>query len=565
MARRTLGLKGKLLGERESLDENQRREIEEVEGAVGQIDGFLPHKEGEVLYHLARKCTGRGVIVEIGSKEGKSTICLAKGSKSGNAVKVYAVDPHTGSPEHKEIYGEVWTFEKFKKNIMDARVDDLVVPIVKTSREAAEGFDEPIELVFIDGAHEYDLVKMDFELWFPKVIEDGTIVFHDTNLLEPMKIVQEYVLKSNNFRNVRFVENTSLAIAEKVSQNTAGDRLKNRYLLHKTSKRDYFGSDREMMAFFCGLKFSEPAEVDMSVIIATLNRSDCLRKTLESIEKLKVSVDLTYEILLIDNASSDKTKELIDKYARKKPQIYKYFFEARKGKSNALNLGLRNARGKIIAFTDDDVVVDPDWLQELRDTFAEREDVLAIQGKILLSKEIGQLPPWVDPADLLFLTYYSPSDLPCYCDTLVGANMAFRREVFEKYGLFNPLLGPGASGFGEETELAIRIKEAGEKIFFQPSALIIHEYCDERLTWDYFWQRLEKHARTIAIMDLQSGRSKLMGLNSWRKLIRYYIKYYYYVLIRKAEKKHKYARRLHYLRGYIKAVAELRKSVRQKS
>ena len=305
--------------------------------------------------------------------------------------------------------------------------------------------------------------------------------------------------------------------------------------------------------------------IDISVIICTRERAESLSTTLTSLQNLRLAAGLTYELLLIDNGSSDKTRELAHSFMETNPEIYRYYYEPKKGKSNALNLGIQKAQGDILAFTDDDVIIDPNWLQEFWDTFAEREDVLAIQGKILLSKEIGQLPPWVDPDDLLFLTYYSPSDLPCYCDTLVGANMAFRREVFEKYGLFNPLLGPGASGFGEETEFAIRIKEAGEKIFFQPSALIIHEYCDERLTWDYFCRRLEKHARTIAIMDLQSRKRKLIGFNSRRKLIRYYIKYYFYVLIRKAENKHKYARRLHYLKGYIKAVAELRNSARQGS
>lgn len=105
------------------------------------------------------------MIVEIGSWKGKSTVWLAKGSKDGKGIKIYAIDPHKGSSEHRKWYGKVWTFEEFKENIKKARVDDVVVPIVKTSEETVRNWDKLVELLFIDGAHEYELVKQDFLLW----------------------------------------------------------------------------------------------------------------------------------------------------------------------------------------------------------------------------------------------------------------------------------------------------------------------------------------------------------------------------------------------------------------
>lgn len=207
-------------------------EIDEIKKLVDKVDGWLSDKEGELLYNLAKNCTGEGVIVEIGSWKGKSTIWLGKGSKLGNKVKIYAIDPHIGSSEHKERYGRVWTFEEFKKNIKNAKVDDIIIPIVKTSEEAAKNFDEPVELIFIDGAHEYELVKLDFELWFPKVIEGGIMAFHDTAGWKwpgSKKVVEELVYKSKNFRNVRLVD--SITVAEKVRQNSIKDRLRNRYVL----------------------------------------------------------------------------------------------------------------------------------------------------------------------------------------------------------------------------------------------------------------------------------------------------------------------------------------------
>jgi len=205
-------------------------QIEEVRKLADQVEGWLTDKEGELLYNLARNCTGRGVIIEIGSWKGKSTVWLGQGSERGKQVKIYAVDPHTGSSEHRAMYGEVWTFEEFKKNIQKAQVDHLVVPLVKTSQEAARGFNQPVELIFIDGAHEYDFVKLDFDLWFPKLIEGGFIAFHDS-ILGPgvKKVVKEKVFKSKDFRKIGLAD--YITYAQKVRENTAGDRLRNKFIL----------------------------------------------------------------------------------------------------------------------------------------------------------------------------------------------------------------------------------------------------------------------------------------------------------------------------------------------
>lgn len=204
-------------------------DIEEIKKITEKVDGWLLDKEGELLYNLAKNCKGKGVIVEIGSWKGKSTIWLGHGSKNGNKVKIYAIDPHTQTCEHK-IHSEVWTFEDFEKNIKSAKVDDIIIPIVKTSEEAANNFDKPIELLFIDGSHEYDFIKLDFELWDPKVVDGGVIAFHDTvGQPGPKKVVEEFVYKSRRFSNARFLD--SITFAKKTWQNSTTDRLKNRYVL----------------------------------------------------------------------------------------------------------------------------------------------------------------------------------------------------------------------------------------------------------------------------------------------------------------------------------------------
>ncbi len=204
--------------------------LEETKKIVSKVDGWITNKEGELLYHLAKNCKGNGKIVEIGSWKGKSTILLAYGSKSGNNVGIYAIDPHTGSPEHKELYGEVWTFEEFKKNIKNAKVEDIITPIIKTSEEAAKNFNEPIELIFIDGKHDYEQVKLDFKLWFPRVIDGGIIALHDTTLWPgPKKVFEDSIYKSRYFKNPRYVD--SITFAQKVKQTSIKDLLNNRYAL----------------------------------------------------------------------------------------------------------------------------------------------------------------------------------------------------------------------------------------------------------------------------------------------------------------------------------------------
>ncbi|MCF6157329.1 MAG: class I SAM-dependent methyltransferase [wastewater metagenome] len=210
--------------------------IEEIRKLANTIEGWLTDKEGELLFNLAKNCTSengvveKSVIVEIGSWKGKSTIWLGIGSKLGGKLKIYSIDPHKG---HKHRPETIETFEEFKRNIRKADIDDIITPIVKTSEEAAKGFDKPIKLIFIDGNHEYDYVKLDVDLWFPKVMDGGIIAFHDTasgnRWKGPKKVVKELIFTSKKLRNVKFVN--SITIVEKVKRASVKDRLMNRYTL----------------------------------------------------------------------------------------------------------------------------------------------------------------------------------------------------------------------------------------------------------------------------------------------------------------------------------------------
>ena len=207
-------------------------EKDKTKRSASQVDGFLTDNEGELLYNFAKECTEKSAIVEIGSWKGKSTIWLGNGSKKGNRATVYAIDPHVVSHAHK-FYGNVRPFEEFTKNIKSAEVDDIVVPIVQTSETASNNFNENAELIFVDGAHEYEAVKLDFQLWFPKLLDGGIIAFHDSDRFNkypgPRRVVKEFLYNSNNFRNIGFVD--SITFGQKVRRNSIKDKLRNRYVL----------------------------------------------------------------------------------------------------------------------------------------------------------------------------------------------------------------------------------------------------------------------------------------------------------------------------------------------
>jgi hypothetical protein len=135
-------------------------------------------------------------------------------------VPIFAIDPHAD-----------YRFGDFKANVERAGIHDLVTPIASLSQSAADDFDEPIELLFVDGSHEYDLVLEDFEKWVPKVVDGGWVAFHDTTWTAgPRKVVGQAIYRGRGFKDVRFVVG-SLTLARKVARNALPDRVRNRYVL----------------------------------------------------------------------------------------------------------------------------------------------------------------------------------------------------------------------------------------------------------------------------------------------------------------------------------------------
>jgi glycosyltransferase involved in cell wall biosynthesis len=298
--------------------------------------------------------------------------------------------------------------------------------------------------------------------------------------------------------------------------------------------------------------------IDISIIVCTRNRGELLKENLESLRSLKCSHGLSYEILVVDNGSTDKTTEFVSEFIRESPEVVKYYVEPQQGLSRARNCGVKHARGKIIAFTDDDVVVKTNWIQAFWNTFVRQEDVIAVQGKILLQRDIGSFPLWLGTNDLSIIPYYDPSPIPHRATILLGANMAIRKEAFRKYGLFDPLLGAGASGAYEETEFCMRLIEGNEKIYYQPAAVVMHKYYPERFSWKYVCEKQRQIGRSRAYTKVILQAETSNRLRERKKLVMSYIKSSLYTLGGNKAKSYKYRKKIHLLRSYLNTVAELK-------
>ena len=143
---------------------------------VYDLPGMLTRNEIEYLYRLAKFNSGKGVIVEIGSRKGPSTVALARGSAAVDGEKVFAIDPHEPIPE--DGYGDN-SRDEFLANLRRTQVEDFVVPLVMTSEKAAIGWNRPVRLLWIDGDHRYDAVHLDYSLWEPHLVEGGILAMQD--------------------------------------------------------------------------------------------------------------------------------------------------------------------------------------------------------------------------------------------------------------------------------------------------------------------------------------------------------------------------------------------------
>ena len=230
----------------------------------------------------------------------------------------------------------------------------------------------------------------------------------------------------------------------------------------------------------------------ITVILCTYNRASSIGKALESVLASILAPGLDWEILVVDNNSKDGTFAVVNEFCLRHPGRLRYLFETRQGLSNARNAGIREARGEVIAFMDDDVTVEPTWLQNL--TAHLHDGAWAGAGGRVLAPEDFTPPDWLtldggvmDSSGVLAL--FDLGDVPGELKRPpFGTNMAYRKGMFEKYGGFRPDLGRCGDSLlsNEDTEFGERLLAAGERLRYEPEAIVHHPVAKERLNKDYF-------------------------------------------------------------------------------
>jgi glycosyltransferase involved in cell wall biosynthesis len=231
-------------------------------------------------------------------------------------------------------------------------------------------------------------------------------------------------------------------------------------------------------------------QMKITVILCTFNRYQNLATALDSVARSTLPPSVEWEVLVVDNNSSDQTREVVEGFRSRNPGRFRYLFEPKPGKSRALNSGIREAHGNVLAFMDDDVVVEPTWLQNL--TSALSDSSCAGVGGRILPRWTGPPPPWLPTGERYGLAPLAMFDLGLEPGALTeapfGTNMAFQRGVFERYGEFRTDLGPrpGSEIRNEDTEFGQRLLNAGERLYYEPSAVVYHEVSETRLTRAYF-------------------------------------------------------------------------------
>ena len=249
------------------------------------------------------------------------------------------------------------------------------------------------------------------------------------------------------------------------------------------------------------VRFAEAkVNVFITVIICTRNRAESLRQTLKSLfcaSNLKLP---NWEVLIVET-STDHTVDVCLQFQQRFPEHFRFVREETLGKSNALNTAIRAAKGNILAFTDDDTLCEPNYIQGIAEAFSSYS-ADAAQGRVLLDCE-GGWPKWLDKNYLgMMADFRDYGDEVIDLDgTLCGTNMVVKAEVFGKVGGFAPELGPGALGMWEDTEISLRIRQAGFRIIYAPQILIRHPWSRQRLTKAFLRSRYFGQGRAQAYYE----------------------------------------------------------------
>ncbi len=282
----------------------------------------------------------------------------------------------------------------------------------------------------------------------------------------------------------------------------------------------------------------------ISVLIPTYNRSSSLVDTLESLLQQANLDVLDYEIIVVDNNSNDDTRNVVLSFAKKFKGKLFYLFEPKQGRPNALNSGISITKGDVVVSTDDDVILEKNWLMEIHNIFSQQPTLQILCGKVLPCLRGAIVPDWCDERKFYAVfgcTHYG--EVGRYLEgsdpTPGGMNTFVRKNIFASIGGFNPDFLRG-----QDTEFCRRAKAKNIKMFYEPKIITYHKVPVERLTKEYFRRYFfisgKNNARSILLKSPQyiNSKRKLGGVPLWmlRESVFCFLKSLYFSMRRKKKR-----------------------------
>ncbi len=292
-----------------------------------------------------------------------------------------------------------------------------------------------------------------------------------------------------------------------------------------------------------------------TIIVPTKNRCDALLKLLDSLKKLRHLQRIQPEIIIGDNDSSDSTWEELQRESRNFPIELRLMKVTTPGKSAVMNEAIRAARGQILAFLDDDVIVDPGWLQAI-DDFLKNNPFVVAQGVIRVPSPEADDPQTkrlLDRYHTISRLEYGPEKQSL--SSLNGANLVILREIFDRVGFFDERLGPGAAGTSEDVELARRIVRGGLKIGYIHDAIVYHRVDPARLTDEYFKSLHRRQGFSRFVLE-KRGIVRIAA-----SLLRSFLQYCVYSLFGGERKRYRSKGRIYHYLAMLEAKAKTRQNV----
>jgi len=250
-----------------------------------------------------------------------------------------------------------------------------------------------------------------------------------------------------------------------------------------------------------------------SVIIATRNRADYLTECLRRLADQRCQEQ--FEIIVIDNDSTDDTPKVIAEWMQRNPKL-RTFRETRIGLSAAKNAGARLARGSLLLFTDDDVLMESNWVEAYLNWFARMADTNVLVGGPIVPvlNTLQPWPHWFDEQGLaeMGLLHYGVERRLMDWEYVWGANMAIEASLFERVGPWNEGVGRRGEERGtfEDTEYQDRVRAIGGTVWFCPDLGLRHRIEPDRLRTRNLIQVAFNRGRNAFVLEtLGSGRANL--------------------------------------------------------